>query len=130
MHNENPLFQKALLARQNAYAPYSGFLVGAALETADGACFLGCNIESASYCMTICAERTALFSAVAAGQRHFRAIAIVGGSTDEAAGKTPCLPCGACLQVLSEFCPPDFIIYLSDGAHSLGELFPKAFCLE
>ena len=79
--------------------------------------------------MTICAERSAVFSAVAAGVTRFRKLAIVGGKTDEEAAQVPCLPCGACLQVLAEFCPPDFPILLTDGVHLLGEFLPAQFRL-
>lgn len=107
----------ALEARERAYAPYSGFSVGAALQATDGRMFLGCNVENASYSMTICAERNAVLQAIAAGQRSFRSIAIVGGKTAEEARETPCVPCGACLQVLAEFCDGDFPILLTDGVH-------------
>ena len=73
------LLQQALSARRNAYAPYSHFQVGAVLVTAEGQCFSGCNIENASYSLTVCAERSAIFGAVSAGFRQFRKIAIVGG---------------------------------------------------
>ena len=82
----------ALEARERAYAPYSGFSVGAALQGTDGRMFLGCNVENASYSMTICAERNAVLQAIAAGQRSFRSIAIVGGKTAEEARETPCVP--------------------------------------
>ena len=77
------LLQQALSARRNAYAPYSHFQVGAVLVTAEGQCFSGCNIENASYSLTVCAERSAIFGAVSAGFRQFRKIAIVGGMTGE-----------------------------------------------
>ena len=121
------LTEHALAAREHAHAPYSGFQVGAALEAEDGRIFTGCNVENASYSLTICAERNALFSAVAAGVRRFRKIAIVGGKSEEEAKNVPCLPCGACLQVLAEFCPPAFPVLLTDGVHLLGELLPAQF---
>lgn len=133
MKNEmqpSTLTELALAARENAYAPYSGFRVGAALMASDGRIFTGCNVENASYSLTICAERGALLSAVAAGAQKFRKIAIVGGRTDEEARSAACLPCGACLQVLAEFCPPDFPVLLTDGVHPLGELFPAQFKLK
>ena len=122
MDSQLTLTQQALQARANAYAPYSGFAVGAALVAEDGRTFYGCNVENASYSMTICAERTA-------GVTRFRKLAIVGGKTDEEAAQVPCLPCGACLQVLAEFCPPDFPILLTDGVHLLGEFLPAQFRL-
>lgn len=123
------MMQQALAARKNAYAPYSGFTVGAVLETEDGRRFCGCNVENSSYSMTICAERNAVFAAVSAGIHQFRRITIVGGKDDHQAAKTPCFPCGACLQVLAEFCPPDFPIELTDGIHTLQSLLPSQFRL-
>lgn len=117
-------------ARRNAYAPYSDFTVGAALEAADGTIFFGCNVENASYSATCCAERAALFSAVSAGHRNFRAIAVVGGRMGRAADHI-CPPCGVCRQALSEFCDETMPIYLTDGNTErclmLGELLPLAF---
>jgi cytidine deaminase len=121
------LIDSALAARNRAYAPYSKFHVGAALMAEDGEIFVGCNVENASYGMTICAERVAVFTAVAAGQRRFRAIAIAtsGGH----------LPCGACRQVLAEFVP-DMTVLLVDTNRpstfldsSLAELLPSRFTL-
>ena len=123
------LMEKALAARENAYAPYSEFRVGAVLVAADGRQFSGCNVENASYSMTICAERSAVCAAVSAGVQTFHKLAIVGGKTREEAASKPCLPCGACLQVLAEFCPPTFPILLADGVHPLGELLPAQFRL-
>lgn len=115
--------------RENAYAPYSRFQVGAVLTVADGSTFCGCNIENASYSMTICAERSSVCAAVSAGVRQFRSIAIVGGTDAETAENTPCPPCGACLQVLAEFCPPDFPVILADGVHRLSDFLPRQFRL-
>ena len=103
------LIAAAINARQKAYAPYSGFSVGAAVITREGEIFTGCNVENASYSATMCAERTAIFSAVAQGHRDFAAIAVTGGRS----GREPedfCFPCGVCLQVMSEFCSPSFEI--------------------
>jgi cytidine deaminase len=91
------MIEQARAARHKAYAPYSKFQVGAALLTASGRVFTGCNVENLSFGLTICAERNALFAAVAAGERKFTKIAIVSDS------KTPVSPCGACRQVLAEF---------------------------
>lgn len=91
----------ARAAAKNAYIPYSRYAVGAALLASDGTVFTGCNIENASFGLTNCAERTALFKAVSEGHREFVAICIVGGTA-----KSPAVPCGACRQALAEFCPP------------------------
>lgn len=125
------LLKAAQQARTKSYAPYSNFRVGAALLTCDGRVFLGGNIESASYGATICAERAAVASAVSSGARSFCAIAIVGGPAEKESS-VPCPPCGICLQVLSEFCGPDFPIYLQGGegkvkTYFLKELLPVAF---
>jgi len=117
---EKSLLRQALAARENAYAPYSRFQVGAVLTVAD---------ENASYSMTICAERSSVCAAVSAGVRQFRSIAIVGGTDAETAENTPCPPCGACLQVLAEFCPPDFPVILADGVHRLSDFLPRQFRL-
>ncbi len=123
------LLQQALSARRNAYAPYSHFQVGAVLVTAEGQYFSGCNIENASYSLTVCAERSAIFGAVSAGFRQFRKIAIVGGMTEEDARTQSCPPCGACLQVLAEFCPPEFPVVLADREYQLREFLPRQFRL-
>ncbi len=120
----------AMEARANAYAPYSGFSVGAALRTGSGKIYTGCNVENASFSLTICAERNAVFQAIAAGERSFRTLAIIGGKTDQDAENIPCIPCGACLQVLAEFCGSDFPILLADGVHMLSEFLPKRFGLD
>ncbi len=97
--SEYELIALALEAKRNAYSPYSGFQVGAALLCADGRVFTGCNVENSSYSLTTCAERVALFSAVAQGARKFSAIAVVTDS------EQPVFPCGACRQALAEFSP-------------------------
>lgn len=119
------LFGEAVKASSMSYSKYSEFHVGAALLAEDGRIFTGCNIENASYSMTICAERTAIFKAVSEGCTKFRAIAVAGSSDDDFS--LPCTPCGACLQVMSEFCGDDFVIVLSDGEHSLSDFLPKRF---
>lgn len=123
--NPAELVAAARDALSHAHAPYSGYKVGAALLCGDGSVFTGCNVENASYGLTNCAERTALFSAVAAGRTRFTAIAIA--ATD---GPPP-FPCGACRQVLAEFCPADFTVHVatadSHESTTLGELLPRAF---
>ena len=123
------LMKIATEARKMAYAPYSGFMVGAALLTVDGKVYTGCNIENASYTPTNCAERTAFFKAVSEGERAFAAIAIVGGKGDQPAEF--CAPCGVCRQVMAEFCKSDFRVVLGNEnalqIRTLGELFPDSF---
>lgn len=131
MTNEE-LLQEAKKARLRAYAPYSHFLVGAALLTEEGRLYHGCNIENAAYGPGSCAERTAFFKAVCEGERHFAKIAIAGAPEGEEAVAT-CAPCGICRQVMAEFCDKDaFKIILADGSGgvlelSLKELLPYAF---
>jgi len=116
----------ARAAAKNAYAPFSKFKVGAAVLTTSGRIFSGCNVENSSYGLTICAERVAIFKAVSAGQRDIRAVLVYA----DTAKLTP--PCGACLQVISEFSENPEIV-LSNGrstqACRLKELLPKAFRL-
>lgn len=99
------LIEQALRAREFSYSPYSGYRVGAALMTAEGKVYTGCNIENAAYTPTNCAERTAFFKAVSEGQKSFRAIAIVGGPADGPITQYA-YPCGVCRQVMMEFCDP------------------------
>lgn len=119
-------------AAGSAYAPYSGYQVGAALLTKEGKVYLGCNIENAAFSPTICAERTALFKAVSEGEREFAAIAVAGGKNGIIEDIFP--PCGVCRQALSEFCPADMPVLLvkKDGfaQTTLGELLPMSFRLK
>ena len=125
------LIEMAMEARKSAYAPYSGYRVGAALLGKSGKVYLGCNIENASYTPTVCGERVAVFKAVSEGEKAFEAIAVCGGNKEEIEGSFP--PCGVCRQVLREFCNPDeFKVYLIDkgGAYktvTLSELLPYGF---
>ena len=125
------LIQKAKQAMLGAYAPYSGFRVGAALLCADGSIYTGCNIENASYSPTICAERTAFAKAVSDGHRAFTAIAVCGGKGGVITGL--CTPCGVCRQVMAEFCREDFEVILvkADGyeVRTLSQLLPDSFIL-
>ena len=131
MRDREEMLALAFAARKNAYAPYSGFAVGAALEAGSGKVYLGINIENAAYSVTNCAERTALFAAVAAGEREFSQIAVVGGKRGEAADEI-CAPCGVCRQALNEFCGADFLIHMGTQSGerktcTLSELLPLAF---
>lgn len=125
------LIEKALTARAFSYSPYSGYAVGAALLTDNGEIYTGCNIESAAYGPTNCAERTAFFKAVSEGRREFTAIAVTGGR----AGEDPAgyaYPCGVCRQVMQEFCKKEFQIITAVSAeqyevYSLEELLPHGF---
>ena len=117
-------------AMGHAYAPYSGFFVGAALLCADGTVYQGCNVENASYSPTNCAERTAFFKAVYDGHRDFAAIAICGGKGGKISAL--CSPCGVCRQVMTEFCGPDFMVHMVDEtgkihSRSLKDLMPLSF---
>ncbi len=132
MHiTESELLSLAVQARQNAYCPYSHFAVGAALLCKDGTVYTGCNVENGSYSLGVCAERTAIFKAVSEGKKNgdFEMIAIAGAPEGEVPEKV-CPPCGACRQVMTEFCDDSFRIILADGTHTLGELFPMRFGLE
>jgi cytidine deaminase len=121
------LVARALALRQNAYAPYSRFRVGAALLAADGRVFDGCNVENAAYGVSLCAERGALASAVAAGCRDFTALAVAS------TGPEPCVPCGVCRQALCEFAPNLTVHCVApDGEFKtfpLHTLLPEAFTL-
>lgn len=127
--NQTQLMEAAKKAREQAYVPYSNFKVGAALLTKDGQVFGGCNIENAAYSVVNCAERTALFKAWSEGAREFAAIAVVADT------KRPVPPCGACRQVISELCPPDMMVILTNlegdvQTLTVSELLPGAFSPE
>jgi len=128
--NDKELISLALAAIDNAYAPYSGFKVGAALLCKNGKVYTGCNVENSSFGATNCAERTAVFKAISEGERDFSTIAIVGGKggivTDH------CYPCGVCRQVLAEFCDGDFEIIVAMDVDNyrkmkLSDLLPFSF---
>lgn len=123
---ENQLIKEALNAREMAYVPYSTFKVGAALLAKDGTVYKGCNIENAGYSMTNCAERTAFFKAISEGVRDFVKLAVVADT------EGPCSPCGACRQVISEFCDPEMEVILTNlkgdvQVTTVAELLPGAF---
>lgn len=127
--NMEQLLAESKVAREKAYVPYSKFQVGAALLAEDGTVYHGCNIENAGYSMTNCAERTAFFKAISEGVKNFKALAVVA-DTDR-----PCSPCGACRQVMAEFCAPDMPVYLTNlkgdvQQTTVGELLPGAFTPE
>lgn len=128
--DKKDLFILAKDAMKSSYAPYSNYNVGAALLTKNGNIYKGCNIENASYSVTNCAERTAIFSAIANGEKEFTAICVVGGKnggiTDYA------MPCGVCRQALAEFCDADFKVYVGISEDeikefTLSELLPNSF---
>lgn len=115
------LYKQAENALRFAYAPFSRYKVGAALMAKDGRVFTGCNVENEAYGSTMCAERVAFFKAISEGVTDFKAMAIAN-SRD-----TNCMPCGACRQVMAEFCEDDFMIILKDTTFSFGEIFPESF---
>ena len=126
--SQQELVQAASEVRKQAYAKFSNYLVGAALLAEDGSIFSGCNVENSSFGLTICAERSAVTAAVAAGQRDFQALALVSNRQGA--------PCGACRQVLAEFCGDDFPIHAASAEDlaevrefTLGDLLPEAFRL-
>lgn len=124
------LIQTARWAARHAHAPYSNFTVGAAVLMADGQIYTGCNIENASYGLTLCAERVAIAKAVSHGNKTFAALAVVGGTQKKLA-----TPCGACLQVMAEFMPAETAVYIAPlkagkpRATTLGALLPQTFSL-
>lgn len=123
--NDSELMDMAKEAMKSAYAPYSHFAVGAAVETDDGKVYCGCNIENSSYGATNCAERTAIFKVVSEGYRRITRIAICDSNNSFA------WPCGICRQVMSEFAVEDFYVILEDNGKisnfSLKELLPNSF---
>ena len=125
------LCELAKEAMMRAYAPYSGYYVGAALLCADGTVYQGCNIENSAFGPTNCAERTAFFKAIYDGQRDFVSIAVCGGKEGNITGIFP--PCGVCRQVMREFCRDDFRIYLitPEGyeTRTLAQILPDSFSL-
>ncbi len=130
----NELIKSAVVARKNAYAPYSDFYVGAALLADSGKIYTGSNVENASYPVGICAERSAFAAALSAGERNFSAIALIGGKNGGRVEKF-CYPCGMCRQFMSEFCKSDFRIISAKSEkeyeiYTLGELLPKCFDLD
>ena len=125
------LMEYAKAAMKNAYAPYSGFHVGAALLCSDGTVYTGCNVENAAFSPTMCAERVAVGKAVSEGKRDFSALAVCGGKGGVLT--EICTPCGVCRQVLAEFCDKEMPVYITDGktvtAHTLKALLPFGFSL-
>ena len=127
---DKELVLKAIDSMKNSYSPYSDFKVGAALLTANGKVYTGCNIENVAFGPSICAERVAFFKAISEGEKSFSKIAVVGGKngviTDYA------MPCGACRQVLSEFCDAEFKVYVGTNENNINEfkladLLPYSF---
>ena len=125
------LIEQAKAAREFSYSPYSGYMVGAALLTAEGEIYTGCNVENAAYGPSNCAERTAIFKAVSEGKKEFTAIAIVGGKKGSAGDYAA--PCGVCRQVMMEFCDPEKMqIIVAKSAEeyklfTLAQLMPEGF---
>ncbi|WP_298982775.1 cytidine deaminase [uncultured Roseibium sp.] len=128
MSDVNALFEAARAVREKAYAPYSNFLVGAALRTPDGNVFTGCNVENASYPVSVCAEGGAVSAMIAAGQRQIAEAVVIGDAA-------LCTPCGMCRQRLKEFGTDDLIVHVADlngirRSFTMDELLPAAFELE
>ncbi len=127
--NDKELIGAAMGAMKSAYAPYSGFFVGAALLCEGGEVYTGCNVENASYGACNCAERTAVFKAVSEGKLKYKGIAVVGGKGGYV--RSFCAPCGICRQVMAEFAEEGFFVLLYDGEKTqrlaLSELLPHSF---
>ena len=128
--NKKDLFMLAKDAIKSSYAPYSQYNVGAVLLCKNGNIYKGCNIENASYSLTICAERTVLFSAIANGENEFESLCVVGGKKGEITDYA--MPCGACRQVLAEFCDADFKVFVGVNEndikeYKLSDLLPYSF---
>jgi cytidine deaminase len=126
---KDELLAAARLAREKAYAPYSKFRVGAAILSADGRIFSGCNVENASFGLTCCAERNAVFAMVAAGETVIREVLVLGDSEDFLP------PCGACRQVIAEFAQPEVVVHMGNSAGAcrdttVAELVPFLFNLK
>lgn len=121
----DPLVSAARAAREHAFAPYSKFRVGAAVVADDGTVFTGCNVESASYGLTVCAERVAMWKGISDGYTRFRRVAVVADTAE----LTP--PCGACRQLLAEFAPDATVVlgnlHGKTATHTVAELIPHAF---
>lgn len=121
---DKELYTAALAVRQKAYAPYSKFCVGAAVRTVKNNIYVGCNVENASYGLTCCAERNAIYAAIAAGENSFKALCVVAATVE------PVAPCGACRQVMSEFGISELFLANCDGKvirMTLEELLPYSF---
>ena len=128
--DKKDLFNIAKESIKNSYAPYSNYNVGASLLCKNGNVYKGCNIENASYSLTNCAERTALFSAIASGEKEFVAICVVGGKNGEITDYA--MPCGVCRQALSEFCDANLKVFVGKNEDdikefTLSELLPYSF---
>lgn len=127
---QQALITAAQAAARQAYCPYSNYPVGAALMTSQGEIITGCNVENISYGLTNCAERTAIFQAISQGKKEFIALAVAGGNTQ------PASPCGACRQVLVEFCQPETLVFITTlkgekvTTTTIGDLLPLAFSLK
>ena len=130
LNSSEPLLERARMAASRAHCPYSQFHVGAAVLCDDGSVIEGCNVENASYGLTVCAERVALFSAISQGKRPIElAVSCVDAQDEEAVSSR--MPCGACRQVMQELLPPDADIHVDGvGRRSLQQLLPEAFQLD